>query len=102
MAEKKVFTTEQARVIGQLLGIKFDEFSVEEFRSGMDVELEHGSRDPVTNVTNSDPMITGKIAWAHLREFPDYYERLEKMEGEAEAYWDAQKKKMAGKKKAKK
>ena len=52
----------------------------------MNVELEHGSRDPETNVTNDDPVITGKIAWAHLKELPDYYERLEAMEaGEEDA-----------------
>ena len=90
---KKVFTAEQAKVIGELLGIKFDKFSVEDFRYGLDVELEHGKEDPRTNVTNSDPMITGKIAWAHLNEYPDYYVRLKKMEAEAEDYWDAKKKK---------
>jgi hypothetical protein len=102
MSEKKVFTSEQAKVIGELLGIKFDKFSVEDFRYGLDVELEHGKDDPRTNVTNSDPMITGKIAWAHLNEYPDYYQRLEKMENEAEAYWDAQKKKKSTKAKTKK
>jgi hypothetical protein len=54
----------------------------------MNVELEHGQRDPATNVTNDDPLMTGKIALAHLKEFPDYYERLEKMETEAEAFWE--------------
>ncbi len=57
----------------------------------MDVELEHGLRDSETNVTNDDVLTTGKIAWAHLKEFPDYYDRLEQMEEEAEAYWDAKK-----------
>ena len=60
-------------------------FDVEQFRMGMDVELEHGLHDPVTNVTDSDPVITGKIALAHLKEFPDYYTRLARMEAEAEA-----------------
>jgi hypothetical protein len=55
---------------------------------GMDVELEHGSHDEETNVTNDDPLTTGKIALAHLKEFPDYYTRLDKMEKEAEDYWD--------------
>ena len=59
-------------------------FDVEQFRRGMEVELEHGSHDPQTNVTNDDPVITGKIAWAHLREMPDYYDRLAAMEAEAE------------------
>jgi hypothetical protein len=84
---KKHFTTEEADRIGKSLGITWSEFDVEQFRMGLDVELEHGLEDPVTNVTNSDPMITGKIALAHLNEFPDYYTRLEKMEREAEVFW---------------
>lgn len=87
MAEKKVFTAEQAKQIGGKLGIKWDKWDVEQFRSGMDVELEHGSRDLHTNVTNDDPLITGKIALAHLNEFPDYYTRLEEMEEEADKFW---------------
>jgi len=80
------FTTEQARAVAAEIGLDFTQvsFDVEQFRRGMDVELEHGSRDPLTNVTNDDPMVTGRIAWAHLREFPDYYDRLEAMEAEAE------------------
>ena len=58
-------------------------FDVEQFRSGLDVELEHGLHDPTTNVTDDDPVTTGKIALAHLNEFPDYYTRLERMEEEA-------------------
>jgi hypothetical protein len=54
---------------------------------GMDVELEHGKVDPHTNVSDDDPLVTGKIALAHLNEFPDYYDRLTKMEEEAEEYW---------------
>lgn len=88
MSEKKVFKSEQAKKIGEQLGIKWDLFDVEQFRMGMDVELEHGKRDPHTNVTDDDPLTTGKIALAHLNEFPDYYTRLEKMEHEAEAYWE--------------
>jgi hypothetical protein len=53
----------------------------------LEVELEHGYRDPLTNVTNDDPVITGKIALAHLYEFPDYYTRLSKLEREATEYW---------------
>jgi len=80
------FTAETAREIGSAIGIDWDSapFDVEQFRSGMDVELEHGLHDPATNVTNDDPLVTGKIALAHLNEFPDYYTRLEKMEAEAE------------------
>ena len=62
---------------------------MEQFRSGMDVEFEHGSHDPQTDVTGDDPMVTGKIALAHMKEFPDYYERLERMEAEAEREWAA-------------
>ena len=60
---------------------------VEQFRMGLGVELEHGRHDPATNVTDDDELTTGRIAWAHLSEFPDYYTRLAKMEAEAERYW---------------
>jgi hypothetical protein len=86
MARHK-FTNEEARRVGEELGIQWDKFDVDQFRRGMNVELEHGLRDPKTNVTNDDPLITGKIALAHLNEFPDYYDRLEKMEAEAERDW---------------
>lgn len=88
MSGKKVFTAEQAKSIGEQLGIDWSRFDVEQYRMGMDVELEHGLHDPETNVTNDDALTTGKIALAHLKEFPDYYTRLEKMEKEAEAYWE--------------
>ena len=83
MAAKKHFSTGQAREIGDRLGIDWGRFDVEQFRMGLDVELEHGLRDPFTNVTSDDPLLTGKIALAHLNEFADYYTRLEKMEREA-------------------
>jgi len=83
MGSKKKFTSEEAKRIGDGLGIKWDKFDVEQFRMGMGVELEHGLCDPSTNVTNDDPVITGKIALAHLNEIPDYYDRLEEMEEEA-------------------
>ncbi|MCR4313386.1 MAG: hypothetical protein NUV58_03995, partial [Candidatus Roizmanbacteria bacterium] len=79
---KKSFTAEEAKKIGEQLGIDWVNFDVEQFRMGMDIELEHGLVDPITNVTNSDPLITGKIALAHLNELPDYYTRLAKMEAE--------------------
>lgn len=82
---KKSFSAEEAKTIGEKLGIDWGKFDVEQFRMGMDVELEHGTRDPITNVTNDDPLMTGKIALAHLNELPDYYTRLEKMEQEGEA-----------------
>ncbi len=87
MKTKKQFTGEEAKEIGEKLGIKWDRFDVNQFRMGLDVELEHGLRDSSTNVTNDDPIMTGKIALAHLNEFPDYYDRLEKMEKEADKFW---------------
>ena len=84
MTSKKHFTAEEAKEIGEQLGIDWTEFDVQQFRMGMDVELEHGLIDPATNVTDDDPLMTGKIALAHLNEFGDYYTRLEIMEREAE------------------
>jgi hypothetical protein len=85
------FTSEQARAAGERIGIDWasSPFDVEQFRMGMDVELEHGRHDPETNVTDDDETITAKIARAHLNEFPDYYTRLAVMEADAEAYWAA-------------
>ena len=88
MSAKKHFTAEEAKATGEKLGIDWSKFDVEQFRMGMDVELEHGKVDTETNVTNDDPVLTGKIALAHLNEFPDYYDRLYEMEEEAEEYWD--------------
>lgn len=84
MSVEKKFTTEQAKQIGESLGINWSKFDIEQFRMGLDVELEHGLVDPHTNVTNDDPIITGKITLAHLNEFSDYYTRLYEMEEEAE------------------
>lgn len=83
---RKSFTAEEARRVGMQIGIDWSSapFDVDEFRAGMDVELEHGARDLSTNVTDDDAVVTGKIALAHLNEFPDYYVRLRKMEEEAE------------------
>ncbi|MDD4628962.1 MAG: hypothetical protein PHE68_06295 [Candidatus Peribacteraceae bacterium] len=93
MSTKKVFTPEQATDVAAKIGIRWDEreFDLEQFRMGMDVELEHGKVDATTDVTNDDPVLTGKIALAHLNEFPDYYTRLYEMEEEAEAYWEGRK-----------
>ncbi len=85
MSAQTHFTTEQARKIGEQLGVDWSRFAVEQFRMGLDVELEHGLHGPSTDVTGDDPLLTGKIALAHLNEFPDYYTRLEKMEREAKA-----------------
>ncbi|MDO8658327.1 MAG: DUF5661 family protein [Candidatus Levybacteria bacterium] len=87
---KKVFTTENAKEVGERLGIKWNKYDVEQFRMGLDVELEHGLVDPSTNVTNDDPILTGKIALAHLNEYPDYYTRLYKLEEEAEKFFEGQ------------
>jgi len=83
------FSSKQATAIGERVGIDWRSarFDVEQFRMGLEVELEHGRRDPVTNVSDDDEDTTGKIAWAHLNEFPDYYTRLAKMEAEADRYW---------------
>jgi hypothetical protein len=89
MSEGARFTVEEAKKVGDALGVDWKSIAVEQFRMGLNVELEHGARDPQTNVTNDDIMLTGKIAWAHLKEFPDYYDRLEQMEEEAQAYWEA-------------
>lgn len=82
-------TLAEARRVGETLGIDWASapFDAEQLRRGMDVELEHGRRDPATDVTGDDPIVTGKIALAYLNEFPDYYARLERMEAEAERYW---------------
>ena len=83
MSSQQQFTTKQAEEIGNKLGIDWSRFDVEQFRKGLNVELEHGRHDPLTDVTGDDPVLTGKIALAHLNEFSDYYTRLEKMEREA-------------------
>lgn len=80
---KKEFTTEEAQEIGNSIGVDFTKFDLEQFRMGLAVELEHGANDPETNVTNGDVYLTGKIAWAHLKEIGDYYTRLQKMESDA-------------------
>jgi len=86
---KKTFSIDEAKAIGEKLKINFGKYDVEEFRMGMDVELEHGLADLSTDVTGDDPLMTGKIALAHLNEIPDYYTRLEKMEREGEAFWES-------------
>jgi len=85
--QKKSFSAEEAKQIGEKLGVDWSKYDVEQFRMGMEVELEHGTVSPATNVTNDDPLITGKIALAHLNEFADYYTRLERLEEEAKEFW---------------
>lgn len=84
---RKHFSTEEAKSVAEALGVDWSEYDVEQFRMGMDVELEHGTVGPNTNVTNDDPVLTGKITLAHLNEFPDYYTRLKKMEDEADEFF---------------
>jgi len=83
MSIRTKFSTEEARWAGEQLGIDWNVYDIEQFRMGLEVELEHGLTDPVTNITNDDLTMTAKIALAHLREIPDYYTRLKKMEREA-------------------
>lgn len=87
---KDVFTKEMAKKLGDEFGLTWDKFDEQQLANGMNVELEHGTVDPSTNVSDDDEIITMKIALAHLFEFPDYYTRLEKMEEEADAFWDKQ------------
>lgn len=84
---KRNVAAEEAKRIGTTLGIDWARVDLEQFRRGLEVEFEHGAHDPETNVTNDDVVLTGKIAWAHLKEFPDYYTRLGRLEAEADAYW---------------
>ncbi|MCK5129541.1 MAG: hypothetical protein KAQ68_06805 [Clostridiales bacterium] len=88
MSEKRVYTPDIAKKMGDDFGLSWKQFDAIQLADGMNVELEHGLVDESTNVSNDDPVITMKIALAHLNEFPDYYIRLEKMEEEAEAYWE--------------
>ena len=87
MGEKRRTTSEEAKDVGDAIGVDWSRFDLEEFRAGMDVEFEHGSHDPQTDVTHDDPIVTGKIALAHMKESPDYYTRLGRMEAEAEKFW---------------
>jgi Protein of unknown function (DUF5661) len=82
------FTKEDAKRVGEVLKINWQKIDLGQFRKGMDVELEHGRENPLTDVTRDDSVTTGEIALAHLNEFPDYYTRLEKMETEAHEYWN--------------
>jgi hypothetical protein len=87
MSKPRQFNSDEARRIGDSLGIDWRQVDLEQFRMGLLVELEHGTKDPETNVTNDDMSLTGKIALAHLKEFPDYYTRLATLEAEADKYW---------------
>lgn len=84
---KRAVSMDEAKQIGAALGIDWATVDLNEFRRGVEVEFEHGAHDPDTNVTDDDPLLTGRIAWAHLKEFPDYYTRLDRLESEADAWW---------------
>ena len=84
MSNNRKFSVEEARAIGTRLGLDWARIDLEQFRRGLEIELEHGARDPETDVTHDDPVLTGKIAWAHLKEIKDYYTRLDRLEAEAE------------------
>lgn len=84
---QEIFSKEETKQLGEQLGVDWSRFDVEQLWKGMHVELEHGTRNQNTNVTNDDKLITAKIALAHLNEFPDYYVRLEKLEKEADEFW---------------
>ena len=83
MKTRKNITEEEAKITGKRLSIKWDKFNIDQFRIGMEVELEHGTIKKLTNVSNDNLLTTAKIALAHLNEIPDYYTRLLKMEKEA-------------------
>ncbi len=87
MTQGRAFDFEEAKQIGDALGVDWNMFAVEQFRQGLGVELEHGTRDPETDLTHDDLLATGRIAWAHLKSIPDYYTRLAKMEKEAGKHW---------------
>ena len=93
MKPKKEFLMEEAKIIGLKLGIDWRKFDVDQFRRGLNIELEHGKIHTDTNVSNDESLVTGKIALAHLNEFPDYYDRLEKLEKEANKFWNSRFKK---------
>ena len=87
MSKKRQVDAGEARRVGEQLGIDWTKVDLDQFRRGLEVELEHGARDPETDVTGDDATLTGRIAWAHLKEVPDYYTRLAWMESEADAHW---------------
>lgn len=89
---KGTFNTAEAIEIANKLSIDFskERFDLEQFMMGLDTELEHGRKYNPTNITEDNPLLTAKIALAHLSEFPDYYTRLKKLEEEAKAYWATQ------------
>ena len=70
-----MYTIEQIKDAAKSLGIVFDKFSLDDLVTGINIELEHGTSNSLTNVTNDNLIITMKIALAHLNEFPNYYNK---------------------------
>lgn len=70
-----MFSIKDAFDVAEILDIKFDKFSHEDLLRGLNIELEHGLINESTNVTNDDLLLTAKIALAHLKEFPNYYNK---------------------------
>ncbi len=97
MAKYDRFGPIEAKRIGDIIGVSWKKYPLEEFRMGLHVELEHGARDSQTNVTDDDIIMTGKIALAHLKEIPDYYTRLHEMEKIGEVYWERKNRATRGK-----
>jgi uncharacterized protein DUF5661 len=87
MNSTRHISKEEVTQVGSALGLDWTKIDPGQFRRGLEVELEHGARDADTDVTNDDLNLTGRIAWAHLKEIPDYYTRLDKLEAKADAYW---------------
>ncbi len=83
MKDSRVLPKE-ARVILSLINTKGMKINLEDFRKGLEVELEHGTRFKDANVTNNHPILTGKIVLAHLKESLDYYKRLDVAELEGD------------------
>lgn len=82
-----MFSIKDAVWVANELGISFDKFSIKDLITGLNIEAEHGYVNPLTNVTNNDLLMTGKIALAHLMEYPNYYNEeygLPAMENELE------------------
>jgi hypothetical protein len=85
MSSKRQISVKEAVAVGTQLGLDWTQIDLEQFRQGLEIELEHGAQDPETNVTGDSLLLTGKIAWAHLKEIRDYYTRLNRLEVEAKS-----------------
>ncbi|HMN30904.1 MAG TPA: hypothetical protein PKE45_22305 [Caldilineaceae bacterium] len=77
---RKLFTTAEAKTIGDKLGIDWTKFTLKQFRLGINAELADGAYNPMTKFVSEDPILLGKIVRAHLNENPDYYTQWAQME----------------------